>query len=236
MRVLTWNIWNGGDGRLDAIERVLRAQACDVVALQEANDRAAVEALAARLEMDLVFGEANSRFAVAWLSRLPVVRSVNHRPAVLEKTLLEVELEDALLFTTHLSAGRTQADGQRRIAEVEAVLSCVGGRECLLVGDFNAVHPDDEIGKPPPEEELEHVSRRPIELVLEAGFIDCYRALNPDARGWTYLAHRPWARLDYVFASPSWTVERCEVVVDAGLASDHFPVTAEVSTEILSRR
>ncbi len=233
MRVLTWNIWNGGDGRLDAIERVLRAQACDVVALQEANDRAAVEALAARLEMELVYGEANSRFAVAWLSRLPVVRSENHRLSVLEKTLLKVELEDALLFTTHLSAGRTQADEPRRIAEVEAVLSCVGGRECLLVGDFNAVHPDDEIGQPPAEEELDHVSRRPIELVLEAGFIDCYRALNPDARGWTYLAHSPWARLDYVFASPSWTVERCDVVVDAGLASDHFPVTAEVSTEIL---
>ena len=230
MRVLTWNIWNGGDGRLDAIERVLRAQDADVVALQEANDRGAVEALAARLDMDLVYGEANSRFAVAWLSRLPVVRSENHRLAVLEKTLLEVELEDALLFTTHLSAGRTLADEPRRIAEVEAVLSCVGGRECLLVGDFNAVHPNDEIGKPPAEEELDHVSRRPIELVLEAGFTDCFRALHPDARGWTYLAHRSWARLDYVFASPSWTVERCEVVVDAGPASDHFPVIADVST------
>jgi len=232
VRVLTWNIWNGGDGRLDAIERVLRAQDADVVALQEANDRGAVEALAARLDMDLVYGEANSRFAVAWLSRFPVVRSENHRPAVLEKTLLEVELEDALLLTTHLSAGRTLADEPRRIAEVEAVLSCVGGRECLLVGDFNAVHPNDEIGKPPAEEELDHVSRRPIELVLEAGFTDCFRALHPDARGWTYLAHRSWARLDYVFASPSWTVERCEVVVDAGPASDHFPVIAEMSTAV----
>jgi exodeoxyribonuclease III len=229
VRVLTWNIWNGGDGRLDAIERVLRAQDADVVALQEANDRGAVEALAARLEMDLVYGEANSRFAVAWLSRLPVVRAENHRRAVLEKTLLAVELEDALLFATHLSAGRTRADEPRRIAEVEAVLSGVGGRECLLLGDFNAVHPDDEIGEPPAEEELDHVSRRPIELVLEAGFTDCYRTLNPEARGWTYLAHRPWARLDYVFASPGWTVERCDVVLDAGPASDHFPVIAEVS-------
>ena len=229
MRVLTWNIWNGGEGRLDAIARVLRAQDADVVALQEANDRGAVEMLADRLEMGLVYGQANSEFAVAWLSRLPVVRSANHRLPLLEKTLLEVELGDALLFTTHLSAGRTQADEPRRIAEVEAILSCIDGRECVLVGDFTAVHPDDVIGEPPPEEELEHVSRRPIELVLEAGFTDCFRTLNPDARGWTYLTHRPWARLDYIFASARWTAGRCGVVVDAGPASDHLPVIAELA-------
>jgi len=229
VRVLTWNIWNGGEGRLREIERVLRANDADVIALQEANDRPAVERLAARLGMELVYGDANSAFAVAWLSRLPIVGRENHRLPVLDKTLLEVELEDALLFTTHLSAGRKKVDEPRRVAEVEAILSCIGGRECVLVGDFNAVHPDDEIGEPPPEEELDHVSRRPIELVLEAGFTDCYRALNPHERGWTYLAQRPWARLDYVFASPSWNVRRCEVVTDARAASDHHPVVADVS-------
>ena len=229
MRVLTWNIWNGGEGRLPAIERVLRAHDPDVVALQEANDPSAAERLAARLGMELVYGQANSAFAVAWLSRLPIVRCQNHRLPVLDKTLLEVELEEALLFSTHLSAGRKKADEPRRVDEVEAILSCIGGRGCVLVGDFNAVHPNDEIGEPPPEEELDHVSRRPIELVLEAGFTDCYRALNPHARGWTYLARRPWARLDYVFASPRWNVRCCEVVTDAGLASDHHPVVAELS-------
>jgi endonuclease/exonuclease/phosphatase family metal-dependent hydrolase len=229
VRVLTWNIWNGGEGRLRAIERVLRAHDADVVALQEANDHSAAERLAARLGMELVYGEANSAFAVAWLSRLAIVRCENHRLAVLDKTLLEVELEDALLFTTHLSAGRRHVDEPRRVAEVDAILSCIGGRESVLVGDFNAVHPDDEIGEPPPEEELDQASRRPIELVLEAGFTDCYRAVNPHARGWTYLAHRLWARLDYVFASQRWNVRRCEVVTDAGLASDHHPVVAELS-------
>jgi endonuclease/exonuclease/phosphatase family metal-dependent hydrolase len=225
VRVLTWNIWNGGLGRLDAIERVLREQDADLVALQEATDRAAVAALGARLGMEVVYGEANSEFAVAWLSRLTVAGAQNHRLPQLEKTLLEIEVEDRRLFATHLSAGRTRADEPRRVAEVEAILQHVGEGD-VLVGDFNAVHPDDEVGAPPPEQQepANYVSRRPIEFVLEAGFTDCFRALNPDQRGWTYLAWHPWARLDYVFArqrAPACTVVETQ-------ASDHFAVVAEL--------
>jgi endonuclease/exonuclease/phosphatase family metal-dependent hydrolase len=221
---MTWNIWNGGEGRLDAIERVLREQDADVVALQEANDRAAVETLGARLGLEVVYGEANSAFAVAWLSRLPVAGAQNHRVPVLEKTLLEVEVGDLRLFATHLAAGRTEADEPRRVAEVEAILAQIGDGH-LLAGDFNAVHPGDEIGAPPPEEQAptDYVSRRPIELVLEAGFVDCYRELQPNSHGWTYLASHPWARLDYVFARRS--AHRCEVV--KAQASDHFALVAD---------
>ena len=225
MRVLSWNIWNGALGRLDAIERVLREQNADLVALQEATDRAAVAALGARLGMEVVYGEANSEFAVAWLSRLTVARAQNHRLPQLEKTLLEIEVEGRRLFATHLSAGRTRADEPRRIAEVEAILAHAGEGD-VLVGDFNAVHPDDEAGAPPPEEQApaDYVSRRPVELVLEAGFTDCFRALESSGRGWTYLAWHPWARLDYVFARQR--ARACTVVETQ--ASDHFAVVAEL--------
>jgi exodeoxyribonuclease III len=219
---MTWNIWNGGAGRLDAIEGVLRAQDADVVALQEANDLAAVASLAGSLGMELVYGEANSVFAVAWLTRVPVLRSRNHRLPALEKTLLEIELGGMRLFATHLSAGRTEAHEARRISEVEPILAVAGGAD-VLIGDFNAVHPDDEIGPPPPEEGLDHVSRRPIELVLAAGFRDCYRELHPGGRGWTYLSWSPWARIDFVFARR--TPRSCEVVESQ--ASDHFPLVAD---------
>jgi endonuclease/exonuclease/phosphatase family metal-dependent hydrolase len=221
VRVLTWNIWNGGEGRNDAIQRVLREQDADVVALQEANDRGLVEGLAAALDMELVYGEANGPFAVAWLSRSQVERAQNHRLPVLEKTLLEIEVAGLRLFATHLSAGRSKADEPRRIAETEAILE-VGRSADMLVGDFNAVHPDDEIGDPPPEEQLEHVSRRPVELVLDAGFTDCYRSLHDEA-GWTYLSWHPWARIDFVFGRRS--AQACEVVETD--ASDHFPVVAD---------
>jgi endonuclease/exonuclease/phosphatase family metal-dependent hydrolase len=222
LKLVTWNIWNGGEGRLDAIEGVLREQDADVVALQEANDRDAVGRVAASLGMQLVYGEANSEYAVAWLARLPITSWVNHRLPVLEKTLLGVEVDGMRLFATHLSAGRTRAHEPRRIAEVEAILAAVGTNADVLVGDFNAVQPCDEIGSPPPEEELEHVSRRPIELLLEAELLDSFRELHPCDRGWTYVAWQPWARLDYVFARE--LPRSCEVVEND--ASDHFALVA----------
>jgi len=94
----------------------------------------------------------------------------------------------------------------------------------VLVGDFNAVHPGDEIATPPPEEELDHVSRRPIELILEAGFVDAFRGLHPDDRGWTYIAWHPWARFDYVFTRQ--LPRSCEVVETR--ASDHFAIVVEL--------
>ena len=223
MRLVTWNIWNGGLDRADAIERVLREQNADVVALQEANDRDAVERLAASLESHLVYGEANTEYAVAWLSRPAITHAENHRLPVLEKTLLEVEVGGRRLFTTHLSAGRTLAGEPHRIAEAEAIVRSMGMRADVLVGDFNAVHPRDEVGLPPPEEELDHVSRRPVELVLEAGFVDSFRELHPADRGWTYVAWQPWARLDYVFAREP--PRSCEVVESD--ASDHFALVAD---------
>ena len=224
MRVLTWNIWEGGRDRLGAVEEMLRAHEPDVVALQEANHRAEVEALAGRLGMELVYGEANSPYAVAWLSREPVARARNHRLRVLDKTLLEIEVGGLCLCTTHLSAGRTLADEPHRIDETRAVLAEVGTSADVLAGDFNAVHPSDEIGTPPPDEHLDHVSRTPIELVLAAGFVDCYRELHPDTDGWTYLSWNPWARIDFVFARQK--PHSCEVVQTD--ASDHFAVVADL--------
>ncbi|HVR13966.1 MAG TPA: endonuclease/exonuclease/phosphatase family protein, partial [Gaiellaceae bacterium] len=109
--------------------------------------------------------------------------------------------------------------------EVEAILARAADGD-VLVGDFNAVHPDDEVGAPPSEEQApaDYVSRRPVELVLEAGFTDCFRALNSSERGWTYLAWHPWARLDYVFARQR--ARACTVVETQ--ASDHFALLAEL--------
>jgi exodeoxyribonuclease III len=204
------------------IERVLRALDADAVALQEANDRSVVETLGDALGMHVFWGAANSPYAVAWLSRDPASAD-NHRLPVLDKTLLELDLGSLRLFATHLSAGRTLADEPHRVDEMEAVLERAHGAD-VLVGDFNAVHPQDAIGEPPPEEALEHVSRRPIGLALEAGFTDCHRALD-DEPDWTYLTWHPWARLDYVFARRP--ANACRVVTEAGGASDHFPVVAD---------
>src|SRR5207248_448804 len=95
-KVLTYNIREGGTGRLPAIASVIRrhpsAATPDAVALLEANDRANAELLARNLDMRIAFGEANSPFHIAWLTRRPVLRRRNHRLPTLAKTLLEIEL------------------------------------------------------------------------------------------------------------------------------------------------
>jgi endonuclease/exonuclease/phosphatase family metal-dependent hydrolase len=179
--------------------------------------------------MELVYGEANSEFAIAWLSRLPIERAVNHRAPVFGKTLLEVQVDGRRLYTTHLVHGRTKPDADHRVEEVREILPRVRD-QCVLVGDFNAVHPDDDLGSPPPEEQAssDFVAREPIRLLVESGFIDCYRALHPAERGWTYKTSHPWVRLDYVFARGLEPLA-CEVVVEANGASDHFPLVAELA-------
>ena len=108
MKLLGYNIREGGDGRLPEIAALVRGQRADAVALLEANSRANAEALGRELTMELVFGEANCACHVAWLSRWPIRRATNHRHPALAKTLLEVEVacdgEPLHLFAAHLAS------------------------------------------------------------------------------------------------------------------------------------
>lgn len=248
LRVLSYNIRMGGEDRLPAIANVIRRAAPDAVALLEANSRDNAEALAGELDMAMAFGEANSVFHIAWLSRLPIQRAENHRHAALQKTLLEIEVrwEDAplRLFATHLSAGRAVDDAEleaRRAVEARTILDVLrplAGQPHLLVGDFNALHPSDDIRT----DKLSHpgaerarrvagVPRQTIPQFLAAGYVDCYRALHSDTPGYTYRAHTPFVRLDYALASPELAsrLRACDVVSDeeTARASDHLPILVE---------
>jgi endonuclease/exonuclease/phosphatase family metal-dependent hydrolase len=206
---------------------VLRGLDADVVALQEVTDPVRLDTLADELGMHAFLGRANSDYGVAWLSREPA-HVHNHRLPVLDKTLLELEWRDLRLFATHLRAGRTPEDEPPRVDEVRAILDVIRGRGDLLVGDFNAVHPDDEVGSPPPDEEPAYMSRRPIAAILESGFTDAYRTLHDD-EGWTYRSMHLFLRLDFVFAGARLRAAQCRVVTQAGEASDHLPVFAELT-------
>jgi exonuclease III len=199
LRLLSYNIWHGGQDRLPVILDVIREQRPDLVALQEANSRPNAEALADALGMQLAYGEANGPFAVAWLSRLPILSSQNHRLPILAKTLLEIEVgwngAPLHLFATHLVAGRTEQDGARRAYEACAIVDEIRRQQGasagphVLVGDFNALHPEDASADPPGGAPTEFLARRPIEHVLAAGYIDAFRCLHPTSRA-TPMRHR----------------------------------------------
>ena len=240
LRVLTYNIQDGGGRRLPAIARVIRAQQPDVVAVQEATNRWATMLLARLLGMRLVFGQANNPFHIAWLSRLPVTRHENHRLPGLAKTLLEIEVvwdgQPLQLFATHLAAGRDPLHPAEEAPVIIERLRTVARERHLLVGDFNALHPDDTVGTPPPSftgmhEGVKSDPRAAIRCILNAGYVDCFRALHPSCPGYTFPAENAWLRLDYIFALPGMASQlaACEIVdsVQARHASDHLPLVAE---------
>jgi exodeoxyribonuclease III len=240
LKVLSYNIREGGDDRLHGIAAIIRKQQPDAVALLEATSRAHALTLAQALRMQLAFGEANNSIHVAWLSRLPIQRTENHRLAALAKTLLEIEVvwQDAplRLFATQLAS---RWDGRRPVDELPAILDVLrplAGRPHLLVGDLNALRPVDPVGTPPHGEEkrgdaLPGAPRRAIHLILDAGYLDCYRSLHPETPGYTYPSDGPWLRLDYIFAAPQMAarLRGCDIVLgeEAEQASDHFPIWAE---------
>jgi endonuclease/exonuclease/phosphatase family metal-dependent hydrolase len=154
LTLLSYNICEGGRGRLDRLAHVIAAARPDVAALLEATPESA-EALAAELGREFVFGEGNGSCHVAWLSRLPVRSAENHRLPALAKTLLELQVswngEAIRLFAAHL-ASRHEEDAHPHTGEIAAILGVLrkaSGDAHVLVGDFNALQRTDPVGTPP---------------------------------------------------------------------------------------
>jgi endonuclease/exonuclease/phosphatase family metal-dependent hydrolase len=77
-------------------------------------------------------------------------------------------------------------------------------------------------------------ARGGIDLLLQAGYVDCFRRLHPYERGFTCPAASPAGRIDFIFASPELAprLTSSNVVAEVpGLkvheASDHLAVWAE---------
>ncbi|MGN6562358.1 MAG: endonuclease/exonuclease/phosphatase family protein [Thermomicrobiales bacterium] len=240
MKVLSYNILNGGEERLPAIAAIVKREQPDAVALIEANSRANAAWLADELGMTMLFGEANCPYHIAWLSRLPIQRSENYRRPILAKTLFAIEVvwegRPLRLFATHLASSHEAHPPVVEMPVILDVLRAFTDQPQLLVGDFNALRPGDPTGTPPSGvvkwgDAATAAPRAAIQLLLDAGYTDCYRMLHPQQPGYTYPTDLPWMRLDYAFASPRLAarLHACEIITgeQAVHASDHFPIAVE---------
>jgi endonuclease/exonuclease/phosphatase family metal-dependent hydrolase len=79
-----------------------------------------------------------------------------------------------------------------------------------------------------------YAPRGTISLLRNAGYVDCFRTMNPWAQGFTCPAAVPAGRIDFIFASPelAGSLTSCYIPDQAGdirghQASDHVPVVAE---------
>ncbi|HEV2560287.1 MAG TPA: endonuclease/exonuclease/phosphatase family protein [Microvirga sp.] len=238
-RVLTYNVhrWLGTDRRIspERIADVIASCEPDVVALQEvrvgraqagAADQAAM--VASRLGMDLhfqptirIFGE---QFGIAVLTRQPsrVVRqsrlpTLSNGPSMEKRSALWVSVDldghEVQVINAHLSLR-----SRERLHQAEALagsdwmghLDCAG--PAVLLGDFNA----------PPHSRAYRL--------FAARFRDAQLS-NPEGQPQaTFHTRAPVLRLDHVFVTPSVEVLAAAPVRTplARVASDHFPLLAEV--------
>lgn len=310
-RILNYNILVGGTRRIDQLTSIISSAHPDIVCLVEATNPQVVEELAHRLGMQhRMSGNPKHQrdWHIALLSRLPIVQAQSHvLPGILTKPVLEVCIEEEgrklTVFVTHLAAAFYRGRGgdgirRREVREILRIMALKRGTPHLLIGDFNAIAPDDrlkastllrylldmdrrhqqnpdahteypnlEFVVPEPVRFLNpflrviprskllsalfdgagslYAPRGSIALIYKAGYVDCFRYLNPHAWGFTCPARALAGRIDYIFASPELAgrLSACEVVTEGnGLrgeeASDHLPVLADfgegVATEFNS--
>jgi exodeoxyribonuclease III len=243
LRLLSYNIRHGGTGREEPMASVIRAARPDVVVFQEATRPPVIEQLARLTGM--VHWQSRRGQSLAFMSREPIEHAAWHQPRVSRHAFLEIVPSGApwRIFGVHLSAVHAAWTERRRWYELRALLVAIQQHQVgphALVGDFNTVAPGDlfDLRKLPARlRALVWLSGggirwRTIQTVLDAGYTDAFRYLQPDLVGYTFPTWDPHVRLDYLFVPQAFAgrVGCCQVVTSEQVraASDHHPLLAEL--------
>jgi endonuclease/exonuclease/phosphatase family metal-dependent hydrolase len=254
LRLLTYNIREGGVGRAEAIAEVITAASPDVVALQEARDPLVVEKIA-KLAGFQFFGSRRSH-STGFLSNVHVLKHEWRHPPRTRHALLEVSLADGFprLFVLHLRAWFSKWNERQRARELRGLLDGIQQQLIrekhafafhVLAGDFNALAPGEKFDSSPMPRWIRtmvwlsgrDIARTTIEMMKSDGYVDAWRTLYADHvndPGYTFPVWNPHVRLDYVF-TPAEFASRftaCEVrrtPKEVQNASDHFPLLVEIS-------
>lgn len=242
LRIMSYNIRFGGAGREKRIAEVIGQADPDLVVLQEATDTRVVERLSHLTDMP--HAGARRAQSVAYLSRSVVRSHTWHSHPDLQRAILEIDLENVRVFGVHLRATHSNYTERGRMREVRAALAFVKkfDREFhVLMGDFNTLAPGELLNmqKLPTKYKVlafllgGRIVFRAIQIMLDAGYVDCFRAFHQDP-GFTFPAWDPHVRLDYAF-TPSKFADRiraCDVMAnihEPAQATDHLPLLIEVA-------
>ena len=248
LRLLSYNIRFGGRGREHALAETIVTAAPDLVVFQEATDPAVIKRLSEATKFP--FWAARQNHSIGFLSREEVEYHEWHYPAGARHSFLEIVPagSNARIFGLHLSARFSRWDERRRAREIRSLLDGIKRHQNgfhALVGDFNTLAPGEvlEMNKMPAWIRAliwisgRKLQRETIQLMLDAGYGDGFRMLNPEDRGYTFPTWDPHVRLDYVFVPKVFAnrLEKCEVITEpkerVRAASDHCPLVAELQLE-----
>jgi endonuclease/exonuclease/phosphatase family metal-dependent hydrolase len=242
LRILSYNIKQGGAGREAALAAVIRSASPDLVVLQEATHPAVVERVAGETGMRQWASRPGS--SLAFMSRAPAAHHAWHKPRVSRHAFLEIAPAATAwrVFGVHLSAVHAAWTERRRVFELRALLRAIAAHQQgphVLIGDFNTVAPGDLLDFRSLPHRLRalvwlsggRIRWKTIATVLGAGYIDAFRRLHPADPGCTLPTRDPHVRLDYAFVPGAFVdhLRTCEVVraPDVVAASDHFPLLFE---------
>lgn len=245
--MLSYNIRFGGKGREPQLAAVIKACEPDVVILQEATDPGVVERVAAACGMPS-WGALRGH-SLAYLSRVDVSAPIWHRVPLGRRRYLEITVKafNLRIFGVHLSAIHSNLTEGRRMLEARRIIRDIAAKERgfhLVTGDFNTLAPGESLdlrGLPLRLRMItwltgRKIRWRTIQLMLDAGYLDGYRLLEPEGPAFTFPTWDPHVRLDYIFLPHPFAdrLKKCTVVRDApGVrdASDHFPLLSEIGDE-----
>ncbi|MEP6919871.1 MAG: endonuclease/exonuclease/phosphatase family protein [bacterium] len=244
LKLLSYNIRFGGRGRESRLEDVIRLMAPDIVVFQEATDTRVIERIAGTCGFP--YWASQRAHSIAYISRVEIGYHEWHYPAGAKHSFLEIVLakSEARIFGLHLSSTFSKWSERQRAREIRALLEGIKRHQQgfhLLVGDFNTLAPGEllDVKRMPAWIRAliwisgRDIQRETIQFMLDAGYVDGYRKLHPDIKGYTFPTWDPHLRLDYVFLPKAFAdrLKSCEVVTQpetVASASDHFPLIAQL--------
>jgi len=254
LRVMTYNILEGGADREAYIQQVIQTVNPHLVILQEVTDPKILVSLAEACQMQLFLGTGNKKTKVALLSQIPVSNFKSHHPFFpIWHNIAEAEIyyqpnQSFLLIGVHLVANLWFGFELWRYLEVNYIIKRYKQffeQPCLIAGDFNAIAPHDKViirSMPASLKAIlflqgNRVFRFSIQRLLSTGFIDSFRFINPSEDGFTLPPPQPNTRLDYIFINQAMQrhLVNCWVVREPNRvneASDHYAVVAEFDLDI----
>jgi exodeoxyribonuclease III len=256
MRIATYNV-NGINGRLPVLLRWLERSAPDIACLQELkapDERFPTKALA-DLGYDAIWHGQKSWNGVAILSRVgpPVEtrRGLPGDPDDSHSRYIEAAVGGILIGNLYLPNGNPRpgpkfdyklAWFERLIAHAAELVGT--DMPAALVGDFNVMPTELDVDKP--ERWLDDAlfapeARAAYGRLLDQGWTDALRTLNPDARIYTFwhyfrnaFARDAGLRIDHFLLNPTLAKRLNAAGVEREVrswekSSDHAPVWIELS-------
>lgn len=252
MKLVSWNV-NGIRAAMkkDFAESLANLD-CDVLCLQEtkAQDEQVQEALAEIEGYHIYSNSAEKKgySGTAILSKkkpLSVSLDIGVKEHDLEGRVMCAEFKTFFLVTVYVpnSGSELKRLAYRQtwdVAFLKYLKKLEKTKPVLVCGDLNVAHKDIDLARPKPnynksagymQEEIDG-----LDGLVKAGFVDTFRALNPEEQKYSWWSYRAGARaknvgwrIDYFFCSPALLkkVKEAEIHNDI-LGSDHCPVSVTV--------